>query len=219
MIRKNIVLEFGSKYEGNYGSNHESSNDCNCVEVEVASELQTRNIAPHKFLMAVSSKISSNSRMRTGGFARPHVVKIWDAHAFEFVGMNGSRVVSPGSWSSPSVNFSFSDLNIHSVLSLYGVNIAPTNNVFKYGICNDHTFIEKSNFWSNEEKVSEAADKSVYDQRSYLGTEIALVEVGTGHSNTKHKNPDTVNKAASRSKSFRVIHRESFSWKSGRSAA
>lgn len=167
-----------------------------------------------KFLKTPSGNLGCYSRVSSWGFAGAHVMKIWNSHSSEFAGVHTASVVSTGSGSRPSINFLRAYLNVHSVASFNRLNIAPANRVLNQGIIYNDALIVKSHFGFNKEQVSRKTEEGVDKNCSDANTGVALVEVGERNPSAEKEHTKAIEKTALGTKHLRVVHEESFSWKS-----
>lgn len=190
----------------------EESKDCNAVEIKFAREFKRSEFVLGEALVSGASEMSRNSRMRSGRFAGTHIVQIWNAHPFKFIGMNASSVISTRSGGGPSVNLSLPDVYVHGVSSLDRVDISPTDGVLVNGIGYNDALVVKSHFGSNEEQVSDTANEGTDCESRNSRLKFGAIEIRTRHSHTKSEYSNPVEDVAARPKNFRVLHGESFSW-------
>lgn len=186
--------------------------DCNAVEIKFAGELNRLEFILGEALVSGTSKMSRNSRMRSGRLAGTHIVQIWNAHPFKFIGMNASSMISTRSGGGPSVNLSLPDVQIHGVSSLDRVDIAPTDGVLVNGIGYNDSLVVKGHFGSNKEQVSDTANQGTDCESRDSRLEFGAIEIRTSHSHTESKYSNPIKEVATRSKNFGVLHGESFSW-------
>ncbi len=103
-------------------------------------------------------EIAGLARITSWGFTGANQAVISNLHAFDFRGMQTSRVVSTGSWSSPSSEDASAQLQPHRVLSLNTFDHIPADRMSGERIHNGETFVVEDDAWTNEEQVSAPHD-------------------------------------------------------------
>ncbi len=133
--------------------------------------------------------VAGLSAITAWGFTGSDLVIESDIHAFDFAGMNTSRVVSAGSGSRPGVDGLAPDLNAHRVSGLNGFHSVPTNSDLLQGISNTDSLIEDLYLGMNEEQIGTAENKAC----PCNGYEVGLKSSGRNRLNDKSKNNECSN--------------------------
>jgi len=213
----NVDMRLDDERCHNKHREYRESVDCSVIDSARKRDCGKSRIA--ETFMTLASQVRRNAGMSSRGLSGSHVVQIGDIHSFEFIRVNRSGVVSPGSWSRPGVDFLRSNQEIHGVSRFNRINIAPTNREFMKRVCDNNALVEQGDFGSNEQQEGYVAEEKIEKQSAHSGFHATFVEIRTRNANAENKDTESVNEITSGSKYLSVGHLASFSWNIERSAA
>lgn len=181
------------------------------VDSTFATVITTRSF---KSLQSKNGKISGSTTMRSGTITRTNKSIAANIHSFNFTGMNGSSMVSPGSGRSPSVDSFISNLNTHGVFGIDTFNPLPAHSDLIEWISDANALIKEFDLWSMQNHIDKRCRKTTPD-----GINEAIIPTATKETLNNQYHNDKVEgqrgkNATARAKEFNVIHGAILSQKS-----
>lgn len=193
-----------------YDCNDNERYESNCCSlVEFAGKSDTSLIFKALELLESGSRNSgSSSRASAGALTRADHAAVSDAHSLNFIGMNGSTVISTGSLSGKSMDFlttGFVD-DIHSEARIDFLDVMPSHGYGRQRIDNRQPLIKEDNFGMNEDQVKDCAQNQAPCNAGKSAAEAIIDNIDVTQSADRKKCAKSHDVTTSRSEGFGVGH-------------
>ena len=199
------MLEMKLTQSHSYDEAHYGYGNANVVEFN--SGLSRYEVATFELFQSRQNQMFGDARIGARRFTWSDDSNGTNIHSTNFAGMNTARVVSTGSWSSPSEDFFTvtSDYG-HAVASFDVINLAPADRVFLDGVRNGYAFIEDRDFGAVDNQINDTAKAGRPDSRNDAASGSAAEPRLNIQSQNQKQNETGTESARFGSEDFGIAH-------------
>ena len=152
--------------------------NCYCCshDVEDNSALTTFNTESIKVAPSQLCDVTGLAALTSRGFTWSDFTASSKIHTLHFTGVDGTSMVSTGSWGSPSVDSFTGDLDAHGVAGLNLFNAIPADGNALDRVGDADSFIKDFNLWMDEEQITDANNEYSPSARHQVSSDRASSE-------------------------------------------